>query len=225
MFIDRTRSPFDLPRPATPDEVAAGFPTRLFTIVQQPAIEEAGVSVTGSNTGGRQTLAEVSLSYTLWRNPADRDDPVNLEPLGDELSRMLEEPPTTRLPQWIVEWRQRMRYPLLWEAVRTTHTFVPQARRTLEAHLVQHANYVLTNQFRDERVRGEFPGELVDPVSERCVEREIPIELDGTEVAGVRIDTDPNVFALGLETPDRMLTAVFSRDHLGSMRLAFATRA
>ncbi|MDQ1576010.1 MAG: hypothetical protein QOH55_1160 [Microbacteriaceae bacterium] len=48
--------------------------------------------------------------------------------------------------------------------------------------------------------------------------------VDGVEVTGMRIDTDPHVLGLATDLGDRMLTAVFAREHLPFLRPAFATR-
>ena len=118
-----------------------------------------------------------------------------------------------------------MRYPQLWEAVRTTHISDGSTWHTVAAALVQHVNYVVQNAYRDERVRGSFPGELVDPAAEGQIQHGIQISVDGAEVAGMRLDTDPHVLGLAADLGDRILTAVVPREHLPYVRLEFMTRA
>ncbi|WP_125612709.1 hypothetical protein [Specibacter cremeus] len=224
MFLDRSKRPGDIPPPATPDEVAAGFAVPLLTLVDQDSVEEASAGKGWETGNGHPVMEVASLSYTLWRNPADLDDPVNLAELPDEVRATLDTEPPWPLPPWIVQWRARMRYPLLWEAVRTTHISDGSTWRTPELALVDHVNYIVMNIFRDERVRGEFPGDLFDPVTEACIEHGVPIVIDGVTVPGLRIDTDPHVLGLGADLGDKFLTAVLARRDLPFLRLEFATR-
>jgi hypothetical protein len=224
MWIDRSVRPSDLPPPPTPDEVAAGFPVPLFTLVTQDSVEEAGVSAASVTQDQRTVMTAATLLYTLWRNPADHDDPANLVDLTEEMRASLDAEPPWPLPEWMVRWRKRMRYPLLWDAVRTTHVSDESAWYSPELALVEHVNYVVTNQFRDARVRGGFPGELFDPATEDHVEHNIPISVDGVEVTGTRIDTDPHVLGLAADLGNRILTAAFAREYLPFLRPAFATR-
>jgi hypothetical protein len=49
--------------------------------------------------------------------------------------------------------------------------------------------------------------------------------VDGGTRTGVRIDTDPNVYGVGVELDEqRSLTAVIPRDALPYLEVAFATR-
>lgn len=215
MFVDHSIRPEDIPEPATPDGVARAFPVPLLTLTEQTSIEEYGVSTMSDGQGQSATL-----SYTFWRNPLDHDDPANLSDPPIELGE-----PVGPLPDWLLRARDRMRFPMLWEIVRTTHTSErTQPWHTPERALVDHANYVLMNTFREERMRGEFPGELDGRVTEPAIERGIPVSLDGADVPGMRIDTDPHVFALAADFGDRILTAVLPRDYLGLVDFTFRTR-
>jgi hypothetical protein len=214
------RRPEDVPPPPTIDERARAFTVPVMTFVAQAAVEELGVGTTGSGRNdGPVILDSVSLSYTLWRNPGDHADPLNLAVLDPDLLASLDREPPRPLPAWMVERRERMRYPTLWEAVKTTLADVGAPAATLVAH----ANHVLHNAFIDERVRGEFPGELDSPVTERHI-REHPLLVDGVEVDGLLIDTDPHVYAVGADLGDRILTSVIARKDLGFVTLAFETR-
>jgi hypothetical protein len=215
------------PGPPRPDGVAAAFPVPVLTFVAQPSLEEISIGSGSATSNGAVTSADATITYTLWRNPADRDDPVNLAELTPDLQRSLDELPPWPLPAWILESRERMRYPTVWEAVRTTWIAdrIAEAWRTPEQILVQHVNYIVMNAFREERVRGGFPGELQGRVTERSIERDIPIALDGVDVPGLRVDTDAHVFGLAADLGDRILTAVVARDALLHLRLEFVTRA
>ena len=220
-FSDRDPDTF-LPPPSV-DEVARLFAVPLMSFVPQPSLAEGGVSTTASSSNaGPTTLDSVSLSYILWRNPADHADPVNLADLSDVERAGLDEAPVRPLPDWLLAVRELMRYPSLWEAVMTTRV-LDREWQTPESTLVDHVNYVLMNTFRDQRVVGGFPGELDSPVTERHIES-VALRIDGTDVPGMRIDTDPNVCAVGAALGDRILTAVVARDHLPYLTVAFETR-
>jgi hypothetical protein len=215
VFVDHSMRPEDIPEPPTPGGVARDFPVPLLTLVEQPRIEEFGVSTMSDGQGQSATL-----TYTFWRNPDDHADPANLSDPPIELGE-----PVGPLPDWILRARDRMRFPMLWEVVRTTHTRErTQPWQTPERMLVDHANYILMNTFREERMRGDFPGELDGRMSEAAIERGIPVSLDGADVPGLRIDTDPHVFALGADLGDSILTAVLPRDYLGLVDFTFRTR-
>jgi hypothetical protein len=167
-----------------------------------------------------------TLSYTFWRNPDDRADPANLAELDERTREALDRQPAGPLPGWITDSIARMRYPMLWEAVRTTWLRDP-SRRDVRSALVEHVNYVLVNQFG-----ASYPG---DPhrragghplVDERSVESGFGIAVNGASVDGVRLDTDPHVFGVGADLgAGGILTAVIPRDALPVIRLAFSTRA
>jgi len=224
MFIDRSRRPGDVPAPPTPDEVAARFPVPVVTLVGQDTVEEASAGTESQTSSGRMVMEAVTLSFTLWRNPADHNDPANLADIPEDIKSSLDTEPPWPLPPWIVQWRARMRYPLLWDAVRTTYFSEGSSPHSPEAALVQHANYILMNTFRSERMRGGFPGEMVAPLTEDPIEHGFPIMVDGVEVAGMRVDGDPHVFGLAADLGGRLLTAVFAREHLPFLTLAFQDR-
>ncbi|GAA3221668.1 hypothetical protein ACFO1B_16315 [Dactylosporangium siamense] len=197
-------------------EQARRMPVPVIGLVPQPHLEDWGAIGVASGTRDEVLEScEVSLGYTLWRNPDDPDDPVNLAELDEPQRRALEEEPPWPRPQWLVGQVQRMRYPMLWECVRTRWSQEPGGAGTVEALLVAHVNHVLVNQFQD-----------APPVDERCVEPRIPVVVDGTPRDGFRIDTDPHVYgvatALGART---VLTAVVPRDALPYVRVVFESRA
>ena len=224
MYIS-DRAPDDFPPPPTIDEVTRRFTVPLFTFVPQPAVQELSIPSTtaSSSNGGESRLDTVALSYTLWRNPGDRADPANLADLSDPLREALAADPVRPLPGWMLEQRELMRYPMLWEAVMTTRG-ADGGWQTPESTLVGHVNHILTNSFRELRVTGDFPGDLDSPVTERHIEA-CTVTVDGVDVAAIRIDTDPHVFAVGAALGDRVLTSVVARDHLSHLTLAFTTRA
>jgi hypothetical protein len=215
-------NPEDIPPPPTVDEVAGLFSVPIMSFVSQPSLQELAVGTTGSSSnGGEMTLDSVTLTYTLWRNPGDREDPANLAELSDSERKALDAPPVRPLPDWMMERRELMRYPMLWEAVMTTRVSDAEWQKP-ESTLVRHVNHVLMNTFREQRVVG-IPGELDSPVTERHIQP-VAVPVDGVDVTGMQIDSDPNVYAVGATLGDRVLTAVVSRDHLAWVRMAFVTR-
>ena len=215
--------PMDIPPPPSVDTAADQFGAPVIGFLTQPSLSEFGVSTVGSATnGGPAALDSLSISYTLWRNPQDHADPANLADLSTLERSALEEEPVRPLPAWMLEFRRLARYPSLWEAVMTTR--VPaEARQTATSVLVAHTNYVLTNTFRDQRVVGGVTGELDSPVAEHHLET-VGVAVDGVDVPGWRIDTDPHVYSVGADLGDRILTAVVARDHLQFVNVAFQTR-
>ena len=197
-------------------------------LVAQRHLEDSGsLGVQTSESGGVLVSATVSRQYTLWRNPNDRSDPVNLAVLDDERRRSLEEVPPWPRPAWLIAGVERLRYPMLWEAVQT-HWSVPGATRpTAAATLVDHVQSVLMNQYRDEH---GLPDPTEDPwpalVDERSVQPEHPVLVDGVERPGLLLDTDPFVLGLATELDDgRVITAVLPRDELPLLTVAFDSAA
>ena len=226
MYYDESARPKDFPAPPTPDEVTRDFTGPLYTLAPQAWVEEVAISVGSQTSNGLLVLEDATCNYVLWRNPADRSDPVNLADISEELRAQLDAPPLFPLPEWMTRTTERMRYPWLWDSVRTTRAVegFEDAWRTPEFILVEHVNYILTNTFRDERVVGSAPGELLGRVSEKAVEHGVPVRVDGVDVAGIRIDTDAHVLGVGAVLGDRTLTAVFPREHLPYFDLAFVAR-
>src|SRR4051812_10819698 len=109
--------PEDAPDPRIAQAAKAQtLPVPIMGFTPQPSLDD--VHLENTETGGGSMT--VGISYTLWRNPADRSDPINLADLDAEALRSLEQPSPHPRPAWLLELVERMRYPLLWEAVRTT---------------------------------------------------------------------------------------------------------
>ena len=223
MDFDRSQQPMDFPPPPTVDEITAQMNRPLWVLADQESIEEAGAGHGSQTVDGVLQVETVALSYVLWRYPADRADPRNLRELTPEERAGLEMEPVGPLPEWIIEARDRMRYPLLWEGVRTTH-FVEGTPRPVEDVLAEHMNHILMNVFQNERVVGGFPGELTNRVETGSSSTGRRILLDGEEIEGMCVDTDPHVLGLGAVIGTGILTAAIPRDYLPYLRLEFITR-
>jgi len=218
------RAPEDFPAPPTIAKVVAEFRVPVMSFVSQPAVEVRSVSTTGSSMNGEPTLlTSVSLSYTFWQVPGDHADPVNLADLPAVDLAALDAPPIRPLPAWMMAQRELMRYPMLWEAVMTTRPS-DDGSQTLESTLVDHLNYVVMNTFRKQRTVGGFPGELDSPATKKHIEH-TSVRVDGADLPGIRLDTDPHVYGVGVALSDRILTAVIARDHLADITIAFETLA
>ncbi|WIB12850.1 hypothetical protein [Curtobacterium sp. MCPF17_052] len=133
-------------------------------LVAQRHLEDFGsVGVQTGESDGVRDSATVSRQYTLWRNPEDHDDPVNLAAMDDERRRSLEEVPPWPRPDWLVATVERMRYPMLWEAVQTHWSRRGTTRPSPAEALVGHVQYVLVNGYRDELAPpGVHRGPLAD---------------------------------------------------------------
>ena len=143
--------PEDAPDPRLErEERLKDMPVPIVVLVPQPSVEfvDFGVSTTGSASG--IDAMTVSMSATLWRNPVNKSDPVNLADLDEATRRALDEVPPWPRPAWLVESVERMRYPMLWEAAQTTWHREETERSTLDSLLVQHTNHILMNQFREQ---------------------------------------------------------------------------
>jgi hypothetical protein len=199
-------------------------------LVQQPHLEDRGVQGISESrhqeVGGPEVVEEVSLSrsYTLWRNPDDRDDPANLADLDDALRASLDRAPDRPLPAWLLEERRRMRFPVLWEAVQTHWTADGVEVRSAADRLITHAEYVLHNRFRAELglEEGAAWRSLVSP---RALQPS-RLEVDGEPRPSLLLDTDPFVLALGVALDDgRVVTVVLPRDELRLIDVALRSSA
>jgi hypothetical protein len=194
-------------------EQARQLPVPIFGLIPQPHLEDWDAIGVGTGTrNGVLESCEVSIGYTLWRNPDDPDDPVNLAELDEKQRRALEvEPPWPR-PPWLVAQVRRMRYPMLWECVRTQWSHEPTASDA--AHLAAHVNHLLINHFPQ-----------AGTVDERSVETGIPVVVDGVTRQGIRLDTDPHVYGVGVDLGEHtVLTSAIPRDALPYVEVAFAER-
>lgn len=197
----------------------------LMGLVPQPTIEDTDRPAIMEVGGEGLSQLAVSFSYMLWRNPDDRADPVNLKDLAPHEQAAIETIPPWPRPAWLVEYVESMRYPQLWEAVRTCWTRDQSEYTTLDRQLIDHTNYILMNQFREDL--GLTPGPTGDGpwmVGPSSVNTAATLEIDGEVVPAVEIDTDPFVYAVGAHIrPDVVTTVVIARDHLPHVRLALYT--
>jgi hypothetical protein len=122
------------------------MPIPVMGLRPQPALEDTnsvGVSYGLDDRGYNEMTA--SITYTLWRNPDDRSDPVNLADLDEKTRTSIEEVPPWPRPPWLIEQVERLRYPQLCEAVRTTWHRTPSERSSVQSLLADHVNHILMN--------------------------------------------------------------------------------
>lgn len=219
--------PEDAPDPRIEAEAKlATMPVPILTLVPQPHLEDTGAwGMTSSTSGTSVQMMSASIGYTLWRNPADRDDPVNLADLDDDMRRSLDDVPPWPRPAWLIAAVERMRYPLLSEAVRTTWHAEPGADAALAAVLVHHARHIVMNHFRRDAGIELHGWDSPALPRESGVRPGVRVRIDDTEVIGAELDTDPFVYAIGAELANgSLLSAVLPRDELSYVELAFTVR-
>jgi hypothetical protein len=202
------------------------MPFRVFGLAPQSGLEEIGPSGFGSGYDADGTRdGHVGLTYAVFRNPAERSDPANLADVDDAAREALEQRPSWPLPAWYLRQLDLQRYPMLWEAIRTSwHR--DAGEQSIDEALVDHTNYVLMNQFRVQRgLDGSFGSLPPAPdVTAASVQRGATLRVDGVDRPAVRIDTDPHVFAIGVPVDDTLVTVVINRDELQHLALEVVTR-
>lgn len=223
MHVDRSGVPVPEP-PSVADSIAA-FPVPVAGFVAQPALELKPVASTSSGydgDSGQLFTGSITLSYTRWWNPDDHGDPVNERDLDPALRATLDAPPVRELSTRSEALRQGLRYPMLWEAVRTTAVGAGRGLPDLAETLIAHVEHLLINRYRETRadpsdqwaVLGRpRPGHL-QPGS---------IDLDGVPRDGLLLDTDADVWAVGVALADRLVTVGVDRDLLDGVDLRLVT--
>jgi len=220
--------PMDAPDPRDESEARVrdlAFP--VFQLRPQPAltrISGAGFMQSIGPTG--VTESSVSFSYTLWRHPEDHSDPRNEIELDAATRRSLEEEPPWGRPAWLIEQAQVLKYPMLWEAVRTSWQASPDPERhSLAQQLVAHTDHVLRNRFREELGLPDGPSDGDGGWEAKpSAVWDAVVTVDGESRPGVQIDTDPLVYAVGFRVDENVVcTTVVSRDSLPLIDLALTT--
>jgi hypothetical protein len=203
------------------------MPVPVVGLVPQPSLEDTDTVGLGFAQDGRgYSEMTASLSYTIWRNPANRADPLNLADLDEHMQRAIEDVPPWPRPAWLVQQVERMRYPQLWEAVRTTWHRDLSERTSVGSLLADHVNYILMNQYRRELGLSDKPWEQPGPaMTDLLVKGHVSVMIDGVGVPAAEIDTAPFVYGIGAELPGGgILTAVLPLAELQRIQVQFATR-
>ena len=190
----------------------------------------SGVNIDASEDSGIDDpvirSATLSRSYTVWRNPDSRDDPVNFADMEGNLGETLSRRVPGDLPKWMGRLLERMRYPVLWEAVHT-HWFATLEERDASELLAAHMDFVLHNRFRVEHGLGDPTAERWVSLVKRQTARASEIIVDGAVTnGGIIIDTDPFVIGVAAPLDDNcVLTAVLTRAYLDLVTIEFVSDA
>ncbi|MGK9219641.1 MULTISPECIES: hypothetical protein [unclassified Microbacterium] len=221
-------SPEDIPDPRVEwRQKLREMPVPALTFVAQRHLESTMPSGYEQGQDGRGLREmRVSFTYTLIRDPDNRMAPGNLVEMDNDMRRSLEVASAHPRPDWLVEMTEQMRFPQLWEAVRTTWHRDHSEEASVAGVLVQHANHVLRNTFRVEHGLEGIAGGLppAPDIHERAVQRPISLMVDGLELDGAFIDTDPHIYAIGAELPTGgIVTVVVPRDELPLITLELET--
>ncbi|GAA1497599.1 hypothetical protein [Paeniglutamicibacter kerguelensis] len=202
------------------------IPIPVLGLVPQTSLEDVddvGFQ-SGADDRGYFELA-ASVTYILWRNSKDHSDSINLADLDEDRRRAIEDVPPWPRPAWLVEQVERLRYPQLWEAVRTTWHRDPSERHSVGNMLVDHVNHILMNQYPQEHgLNGNPWDQPTLEVTVRAVNHRVTVLVDGVEAPAAEIDTDPFVYGIGAEVEGGVVTAVLPRAELEHIRIQFATR-
>jgi hypothetical protein len=214
------------PRIAQAEKVKL-MPVPVMGFVTQPSLDDAHMEST--MISGMPTISQmtVGINYTLWRNTNDHADPTNLADLDESMLRGLNGPFPAPRPAWLIDQVERMRYPMLWEAVRTAWHREPSEFSSPSRLLVEHTNHILMNRFRKELGLGDVATDrFAARLTERAVNPRATVTVDGIEMPAYEIDTDPSVYAIGVELKvGTVVTAVVPRDDLEYVQIAFARRS
>lgn len=198
----------DLPVPPTIDQVVQEFGAPVFTLVSQPHLVEA--SAGAFSMGG--VPVEVSLNYCVYRHPDAPEDPSNFADDIKATRSAIDTATAAGQPAWFVDTLQRMMYPMLWEAVRTVKLgFDPD--RPLAERLAEHVNHVVINTVESRRQSSPDALPRLDhEIMARHAQPGSTLNIDGTDVDALTIDTDPNVIGWAADVDDCAVLVAVSRD-------------
>lgn len=200
-----------LPVPPGVDEIAARFGAPLITFIPQPRLDEFAAS----EGRARGHAVHLSLSYSYFSDPAER---IRLRPDQEAAISAVE---NSAVPAWIREQIERLRRPVLWEAVRTSLA-VPSERNTpIESRLAAHLNDVLRTSFADASRALPSVGRRL---SEKTLTRGVVFSVDGEPTRGIRCDAHPRVIGLGARVDGRYVTVVIDRSIAPTLRMEFMRR-
>lgn len=192
------------------EEVRSRFPVPVASLVAQPALEIAHAVINSASHNASLEEMSAIVTYTLWRNPDDRTDPVNLaatdvasNPFGTE-------------------------YPLLYEAVRTTWISDESNGTPVDSLLAHHVQHILRNQFGvlrptdDAELDAALPHEIV---AADLVQPRDALMVDGEESPAYEIESFPQVYGVGALLPSGgVVTAVVPRSEIDHVNIAFSTQ-
>lgn len=194
-------------------------------LVGQPHLEDTGsLGLVEAWQGADLQTVTVARSYTLWRNPGQPSDPVNLRDVDDGMRAALDAPALAPRPDWLLRRLEQLRHPMLWEAVQTHWTAPGVERAPAPERLVDHVQYVLNNQFREQHALPDHAEQPWVELVDLAAVRDGTVTIDGAERPGCLLDTDPFVVGLAADLDDgRVVTAVLPRDEIDLIVVQFVS--
>jgi hypothetical protein len=210
----------DLPVPPTGDEIAEAFGIPLFALSPQAGLAEAGFGTVGSNDGTH----EVAISYSVFRNPADHNDPANFTPNVADTIEAIAKAEREGQPEWFTAGLRRMRFPILWEAVCTARTDIGEPR-SLAERLAAHINHVVMNTCAHRRhPEDHLPSTLTNPAEAADALPGRLLRVDSADMSAIQIDTDVDVTGWAFETAHSTVLVVIPREFLPLVELRVERR-
>ncbi|NQX28495.1 hypothetical protein HQQ81_14200 [Microbacteriaceae bacterium VKM Ac-2854] len=209
-----------MPGPPSVADIVASFAGPVYGFVSQSHLRE--FAATPASATGR--MVQVSLSYTYLRVPARPTDPSNFVQLSPDQQRAIDAAEASSLPTWLKEQINRMRYPVLFEAVRTSLPIPSERAHPIESRLAAHLSDALhALQPQLATVESSHHGALRQ-LQDEDIRRGVPVLVDGEWQRSFRIDAHPEVIAVGLQLEDCFVTAVVPRAMLPGLDLSFVRR-
>lgn len=220
MTMSTTPAPRSLPEPPGIEATLRSLGCPAFGFAAQPHLAELAATTETS----RARVVGVSLSYTYYRHPIYRDHPTNFVDLTLEQSRAVERAEASNLPEWMIEQISRIRYPTLWDAIRTGKAVPGDPKNALELRLTAHANDVRrTTNPHHVPVRAPH-AIMTGRVSQADLLESTRVIVDREPHRGRLLDLGAHIVALGARIDNRYLTAVYDRRTAPRIALEFATR-
>jgi hypothetical protein len=179
----------------------------VFGFSEQPRLELFDATVTTAQ--GR--VVAVALSYSFFQHPHLRDDSRNFVALTPEQRSAISRAETsTEIPSWLRDQVRRLRYPTLFEAVRTSLRLPGEDADAVEPRLRRHVDDALSTSTRSNA--GADRIDLGAPAPSSASADAALLLIEGEECPGCRIDVRPRLFAVGALVGDRFVTALIPKD-------------
>lgn len=184
----------------------------IFALIRQPKLE---LCTTSQSSDG----IFVSTSYTYVRHPHFRMHPDNHVPLSPAQEEALERIERIALPSNLADKVARLRFPILWDAVRTWAPRHEDTQTTLRTHLVAH--------LREARAHRHVLHLPTVPTNDAPAEGHplIPqatvVFIDRHPHPGIVLRSD-DYTAIGASTPETTITTVIESRTAQHLRLNFS---
>jgi len=191
-----------------------------FGLMAQPHLAE----LAATTQSDRARVVGVSLSYTYYRHPIYPEHPSNFVPLSPEQDRAIARAESSMLPQWMIEQITRIRYPTLWDAVRTVKAKPGDPKNALEIRLAAHANDVLRTS-NPHHVPVRAPRSTTNGrISQADLLETTSLTVNGQSHLGRLLDAGPHMLALGARIDSLYLTVVYDTRIAPRVSVEFITR-